>query len=78
MVPIGGVSIRSMVNRLPYRPRLSWAAMQLFSMQRLCTEEGKEEEMVILSGRGHQIHSKPMVMRCSPRKHGHKGFDKIT
>lgn len=42
-VPIGGVSIRSMVNRVPYRPLLSWAAMQLFSMHRLCTEEGERK-----------------------------------
>lgn len=34
-VPIGGVSTRSIVNRVPYLPLLSWAAMQLFSMHRL-------------------------------------------
>lgn len=35
-VPIGGVSTRSMVNRVPYLPLLSWAAMQLFSIHKLC------------------------------------------
>lgn len=37
-VPMGGVSMRSMVNRVPYLPLLSWAAMQLFSMHRLWVE----------------------------------------
>lgn len=37
-VPIGGVSTRSMVNRVPYLPLLSWAAIQLFSMHRLYTK----------------------------------------
>lgn len=40
-VPIGGVSIRSMVKSVPYLPLLSWAAMQLFSMHRLCAKEGQ-------------------------------------
>lgn len=40
-VPIGGVSTRSMENRVPYLPLLSWAAMQLFSMHRLC-KRGRE------------------------------------
>lgn len=38
-VPIGGVSIRSMVKSVPYLPLLSWAAMQLFSMHRLYAKE---------------------------------------
>lgn len=37
-VPIGGVSMRSMVNSVPYLPLLSCAAMQLFSMHRLWAE----------------------------------------
>lgn len=43
-VPIGGVSIRSMVNRAPYLPLLSWAAIQLFSMHRFCTKGGGQRE----------------------------------
>lgn len=45
-VPTGGVSIRSMVNRVPYLPLLSWAAIQLFSMHRLCAK-GAERGQVI-------------------------------
>lgn len=45
-VPIGGVSNRSMVNSVPYLPLLSWAAIQLFSMHRLCAK-GTERGQVI-------------------------------
>lgn len=51
-VPIGGVSSRSIVNRVPYLPLLSWAAMQLFSMHRLCTEDGQRKKGLVILPQG--------------------------
>lgn len=35
-VPMGGARILSTMNIVPWRPFLSWAAIQAFSMQRFC------------------------------------------
>lgn len=68
-VPIGGVNIRSMVNRVPNRPLLSWAAMQLFSMQGLCTKEGQRK------GDGYLLRQGPPdLFRASSDGIIHRGF----
>lgn len=46
-VPMGGAKILSTMNIVPWRPFLSWAAIQAFSMQRFCKEQSSSKFMVV-------------------------------
>lgn len=46
-VPMGGARILSTMSIVPWRPFLSWAAIQAFSMQRFCKGQNSCKIMVV-------------------------------